>query len=233
MIFEGGLRKIFELGVFITSGVLLAGCATGILLPKVGNRSDQLTYIDRVASNGQEVILFYRVSIYAGSLRIGGREVESGVPKWSKLNLQTLELRSLVWRGVSTSTEFRLDIEDGQRPVLDSSYKEVPILVIPAENRIQNEKYVQDLAAAAQPYELSIHIQYTGEGPIHSYLILIDNRKREGGPPQYNDRIRPPMREYQAWWAIPARVALAPIAIGTDLLLSPVYLACLALGCKT
>jgi hypothetical protein len=230
MIFKKSLRYVFGPSVVITSLIVLSGCVTGMLLPIVGDRSDYLTHIARVVTNGQEVILFYRMSVYA---KMGGDEVESNVPKWSRFDLQRLGFRPLVWNGrVGMSVETRLNIEDGQPPVLDSSYKEVPVLTIPAENRTINEKYVQDLAAAAEPYELSIHIPTVPTGPIQAYLILVDNRKRENGPPEYNDRIRPPMRDYQASWAIPARAGLAPAAIGADVLLSPAYLACVALGCK-
>ena len=232
------LAHPFRLALLAGSLVLLSGCVTANTLAQIGLRTDRIAAFERAVSNGDELIVHYRVNTYAGtSTTMMGREVASGLAKWSRVDLRTVAWAPLTVGAGGAPAEVRLTIEDGPAPTLGAGYAEVPILTIPLAYWVDSglrirtrAEMVPRLLSTAESHPLSLHQYEHRLGPAETFSVLV--RRDATGRLVHNDRVRPLQRDYQAWWAIPARVAAAPLVLIVDVLLvSPLFLLCRALDC--
>jgi len=203
--------------------LLVSGCATASYLPQIGARNDRVDAFDRATSNGEELILFYRVATYKGSGRLGRTAVAGDITKWSRVNL-----RELTWTPLSPeepvggARRIALAIEDGRPPDLGAGYTEVPILTTPPTLHRSSE-IVPQLLLQAEPHPLSLHQSIVPEGRVPTRLVLV---RRDGAFQMQAVSFEMPYRETSAWWAVPARIGAAPFILIGDVLLSPFYLVC-------
>jgi len=213
-------RVLLNLVILVASLLSLSGCATFVVLPQIGIRVDEISRYERIVLSNDELLLFYRMRTLAGL-----REVASDVPKWSRLNWKGLKLFPL--DGRSRIDNIPLVIEDGAAPPALEQHSLVPIVDVPVQVMMKSEDRVAYLRDAAKPHEVSYYVYpfnyHSGAGT----LIL----KSADGQLSYIT-FNAPRREYNAWWAIPVRILFAPFAIAFDVVTSPLYGLCWALGCK-
>jgi hypothetical protein len=66
-----------RLNVLVLLGAFsLSGCITYGYLPQIGSRVDQISRYDQILLNQDDMLIFYRISTYAGT-----QEVASDLPK--------------------------------------------------------------------------------------------------------------------------------------------------------
>jgi hypothetical protein len=215
--------RLVRLGLLGGSLLLLSGCVSLLYLPTIGTRTEQVAVYERAVSNGNEFIVYYQTDTHAGNYRVTGRRVAAGAARWSRIDLRTVSWIALAeLTSSSPRTAVTLTIEDGPRPALAAGFEEVAIVTIPTDKVPRDPELLSYLVSATAPHAFSF-VQFD-EGRGHRNALLVRRDSRD--VLMCNNRVSPPHRDYDAWWAIPARIVLAPFAVAADVLLSPFYLGC-------
>ena len=197
-----------------------SGCVTMSLLPEVGERRDERPVLERAVATNDSMLVFSRVTTTS---RDGG-VIAYDVPRWSRIDHPTLSWLRLTEVRDRPGPCRKVGVERTPRPeVTMPPQVEVPILPVSGATVVGASRGSQSLIELARPYPISVHPRLT-----HGMFTIVQHDPSDPATLRDADVCLAPS-SYDAWWAMPARVALAPVTIAADAATFPVQVGLLVL----